>query len=298
MVKVIFIVYLLLSGVFIKMVYRDLLRDWFLKMLIVTALPVLGWLFPIFWPKHWFQSKREGLSDAELFEENDDPLVQQASIYSMVEVEKELNVISIEEALIVSEYAARRTVMINVLKQDSMNYMDILQKAVSNEDTETSHYAVSAIMEMKRKLTLSLEELTLKYESNKEDTHVLRTYADVLNNYMKSGFLDERTLRKYKFTYILVLEQLIALLPEGDSAYIEKVDAELEVGGLLEAEKTALLYLDRHPHSEDAYLCLLKVYFYMKAYRRLQEILQLLKRSPISLSNRALTLVRFWSEGA
>ncbi|OAB47257.1 hypothetical protein [Paenibacillus antarcticus] len=297
MVSLIFIIYILLSGAIIKIIYRDSLRDWSLKWLIVTALPVIGWLFPVFWPKRWFQSKSEGLG-AELFEDAEEPLMQMNGIYNMVEVEKELNVIPIEEALIVNEYAARRTVMINVLKQDSMNYMDILQKAVSNEDTETSHYAVSAIMEMKRKLTLSLEELSLKYESNKDDAHILRTYSDVLSNYMKSGFLDERTLRKYKFTYILVLDQLITILPEDDSAYIEKVDTELEVGALLDAEKTALLYLNRRPHSEEAYLCLLKVYFYMKSYSRLQEILNSLKSSPISLSNRALTLVRFWSEGA
>jgi hypothetical protein len=295
--ELIFIFYILLSGILIKFIYRDSLREWLLKWLIVTALPVVGWLFPIFWPKHWFQTK-SGEMETDLFELKDDPDLRQMGIHSMVEVEKELNVVSIEEALIVSEYAVRRKVMINVLKEDSMKYMDILQKAVSNEDTETSHYAVSAIMEMKRKLTLSLQELSLNYETNKDDAYILRTYADVLNNYMKSGFLDERTLRKYKFTYILVLEQLIGLLPEDDSAYIEKVDAELEVGGLLEAEKTALLYLDRHPESEDAYLCLLKVYFYMKSYIRLQEILNLLKRSPIRLSNRALTLVRYWSEGA
>ncbi|WP_438348665.1 hypothetical protein ACP8HI_24230 [Paenibacillus sp. FA6] len=297
MAKLIFIVYILLSGVFIKLIYRNLPREWLLKWLIVSALPVVGWLFPVFWPKQWVQAKN-GEMDAGLFADGDDPTVLQTGIHAMVEVEKELNVVSIEEALLVSEHAARRTVMINVLKQDSMNYMDILQKAVSNEDTETSHYAVSAVMEMKRKLTISLEELSFKYESNKEDATILRAYADVLSSYIKSGFLDERTLRKHKFTYILVLKQLIEVVPEEDAAYIEKVDAELEVGDLLEAENTALLYLDRIPQSEDAYLCLLKVYFYTRSYRKMQETLHLLKRSPLSLSHRALTLVRFWSEGA
>lgn len=297
MVELIFIVYILLSGILIKLIYRDLLREWLLKWLIVSALPIVGWLFPIFWPKHWFQSKRDAV-ESDLFEDKDDPDLHQIGIHTTVDVEKELNVVSIEEALLVSEYSARRAVMINLLKQDALNYMEILQKAINNEDTETSHYAVSAVMEMKRKLTVSIEELSLKYESNKEDVHTSRAYADVLHSYMKSGFLDERTLRKYKFTYILVLEQLISISPEDDFAYIEKVDAELEMGALLEAEQTALLYLDRFPHTEDAYLYLLKVYFYMKSYHKLQETLNLLKRSPLSLSNHALTLVRFWSEGA
>ena len=295
MLELILIAYILLSGLFIKLIYRkDFPSEWLLKWLIVSALPVVGWLFPIFWPKRWFQLK----VNSDLFEDKDDPTAQQVGIRALVEVEKELNIVSIEEALIVSDYTTRRTVLINVLKQDSMNYMDILQKAVSNEDTETSHYAVSAVTEIKRKLTLSLEELALKYESNKEDAHILRTYANVLNSYMRSGFLDERTLRKYRFTYISVLEHLINIVPGDNSAYMEKVDAELEVKELVEAERTVLLFWDKHPESEDAYLSLLKVYFYMKSYNRLQETLNLLKKSPLRLSNHALTLVRFWSEGA
>jgi hypothetical protein len=297
MVEIIILLYILLSGFLIAFIYRPTRREWLLKWLIVSALPIVGWLFPTVWANTNSQTKEAGL-EKDIFELEDEPDIRQTGIHLRIDADKELNVVSIEEALVVSRHSDRRSVMINVLKQDSLKYMDVLQQAVSNEDSETSHYAVSAVMELKRKLTLSLQELSVQYESNKDDVHVLRTYANVIKAYMQSGFLDDRTLRKYKFTYITVLGNLIALSPESDSVYVEKAEAELDVERLTEAENTSLLYLERYPNHEEAYLSLLKVYFNMKSYEKMKETLDLLKSSPLRLSNRALTLVRFWSEGA
>ena len=61
--------------------------------------------------------------------------------------------------------------MIDVLKEDTMQYMEVIKTAVLNEDTETSHYAVSAVMEIKRKLSISLQQLSVKFDQNKRDTH-------------------------------------------------------------------------------------------------------------------------------
>ncbi|MBM7567707.1 hypothetical protein [Paenibacillus sacheonensis] len=297
MVELVYLLYVILSAIAIRIVYSCSWQEWLLRWLIVSTLPVIGWLFPLFWPKSWSR-KKDDEALRQIFEFQDEPEVHQVGIYSRMEAEKETNVVSIEEALLVSGHADRRSVMIDVLKKDSIQYMDILQIAVGNEDTETSHYAVSAVMELKRKLMLALQELTVKYESNKTDPVVLREYVDVLQSYMKSGFLDEKTLRKHKFTYIMVLEHLITVSPEDEPAYLEKIQAELDVKKLIEAEQTALLYFHRYPQNEEAYLALLKVYFYMKSYKKMMGTLEQLKRSPLRLSNRALTLVRFWSEGA
>ncbi|AZN39573.1 tetratricopeptide repeat protein [Paenibacillus albus] len=297
MVELIFVLYVILSAIAIRVLYSCSLQEWLLRLTIVSALPVIGWLFPIFWPKSWSR-KKDDEALKQIFEFQDEPEVHQMGIYSRVEAEKETNVVSIEEALLVSGHMDRRSVMINVLKKDSFQYMDILQIAVSNEDTETSHYAVTAVMELKRKLMLALQELSVQYESNKTDPVILREYADVLHSYTKSGFLDEQTLRKHKFTYITVLDHLIAVSPESETAYLEKIEAELELNKLIEAEQTANLYFARYPHSEEAFLILMKVYFYMKSYRKMMDTLEQLKKSPLRLSNRALTLVRFWSEGA
>lgn len=297
MVELIWLVYIIISGALLVLYNHIFSREWLLKWILVSIFPIIGWILPVFWPKSWLHLKG-GETLEKLLELDDEPDLQKNGLHMRLEKQKELNVVSVEEALIVSEHTDRRAVIINVLKQDVMKYMDILQTAVSNEDTETSHYAVSAIMEVKRKLTLSLQQLSVEYETNKEDANIVNNYAEVLRGYMQSGFLDARTLRKYKFTYILVLEQLILITPENETAYVEKINTELDLEELQTAENTALTYLIYHPNSEEAYLALLKVYFYMKSYSKIQETVDAIKRSPLHLSNRALTLVRFWSEGA
>jgi hypothetical protein len=297
MFELYYIIYVLLSAVILALVHKVSFKDWLLRVIIVSFLPVIGWLLPICWPRSWIKQDDSRL-DEYMTAQNEEVSVLHEGIYSKVEAERELDVIPIEDALLVSDHGVRRKVMIDVLKQDSMRHMELLQQAVSNEDSETSHYAVSAIMEMKRKLAISLQELSVQYETDKQDEHLLLTYTDVLKKFMNSGFLDERTLRQYKFTYLSVLQSLITIAPNTEFAYAEKLNTELELELYVEAEESGLLYITNFPLSEEAYLSLMVVYFSMRSTDKLQETLLKLKESPLNLSNRALTLVRFWSEGA
>ncbi|WP_138753878.1 hypothetical protein [Paenibacillus sinopodophylli] len=297
MIGLLYGLYVLLSALLLFILYRKSLREFSLRFLIVALIPVIGWLLPVFWPRSWFVHAGEKL-DEYIVKQQEEMSVSTIGIHKKLEVEKELNIISIEDALIVSEHSARRRVMIDVLKQDSMNYLEVLQTAVSNEDTETSHYAVSAIMEAKRKLSLSIQELSVQYEHNKTDEHLLRAYAEVLKGFMRSGFLDERTSLKYKYTYVAVLNHLITHSEDAESAFAEKLNTEMELGEYLASEETCHAYIARYPLSEDAYLCLIQLYFMTKSADKLQNTIDTLKKSPLRLSNKALTMVRFWSEGA
>ncbi|GKU77076.1 hypothetical protein [Paenibacillus sp. L3-i20] len=297
MVAWLFGIYVFLSASLLALRYGRSISDWLLKLVIVTIFPIVGWLFPIFWPRKFYVHAGEEFHDY-IMKQQEEHKVRHVGIYSMLEAEKELNVIPIEDALVVSEHHTRRRVMIDVLKQDSIHYLEILQTAVSNEDTETSHYAVSAIMEVKRKLLIAIQDLSVQYESQKHEPYMVQTYAEVLKGFLRSGFLDERTITKYQYTYLTVLEQFITLSDQSEWAYRDKIETELALGLYGIAEATSRSYLEQFPHSEETYLCLLKVYFETRSVSKLRHTLEQLKQSPIKLSNQALTLVRFWSEGA
>lgn len=297
MTSLLYAIYVILSAVIISFYRRQSSKERLLKFVVVAVFPVIGWLFPLFWPGKLYNDAGEKLGEY-IAAQQQEMSVQHMGIHSRLEAEKELNVLPVEEALLVSEHSTRRKVMIDVLKQDAINYLDILQTAVSNEDTETSHYAVSAIMEVKRKLTLSLQELSVQYEQNKDDEHLLGAYADVLSGYLRSGFLDERTLRKYKFIYVDVLGRYAEISDHAEQAFTDKIDTELELGSYADAEQTCRLFEERYPQSENVYLCYFKIYYTIRSSEKLRSNLAALKRSPIKLSNQALTLVRFWSEGA
>ncbi|MCR8657590.1 hypothetical protein [Paenibacillus endoradicis] len=290
-------IYLVVSFVLIVFLNVKSIRNITTKFVIVALLPGVAWLLPIMWPNAFIRNSGKEFSDY-VFRQQQEHTIKRIGIYKQLEKKKELNVIPIEDALVVSQHHDRRQVMIDVLKQDAINYIEILQQAVSNEDTETSHYAVSAIMEVKRKLLLSLEELSVKYENDFSDKTITLAYVEVLRKFLKSGFLDVRTMRKYQFTYLSVIQRVLTLEEKEEWLYQEKIDMELLLELYGDAEQTGQQYLEHFPDSEQAFLSLLKVYFSTKSKVKLQSTLEQLKKAPVRLSNHAITMVRFWSEGA
>jgi len=292
-----YFIYLLLSAIACYLLSRHSLRSILLKFIVVATLPVIGWFLPLLGSKR--QKEKNDIQFDEYVErQQEEHKVRRIGIYQNIQKKKELDIIPIEEALLISENFTRRRVMIDVLKDDSFNYIELLQSAVSNEDSETSHYAVSAIMEAKRKLLLSLQDLSVKYEQNKSDQHIVSTYAEILRSFIGSGFIDNRTLLKYRFTYRAVLDQMLELTTSEQWVYQEKIDLEIVLELFADAEATAALYLEMHPESEEAYLALMKIYYITRSYNKLKLTLQKLRSAPLRLSNSGLTLVRFWSEGA
>lgn len=288
--------YVVVSGLILAVLNRESYKEWLLKIIIVSFVPVIGWFIPIMWSKKVIKNRGEML-EAYMTQQDEDIAFEHLEIHEKIEKQKELSVVSIEDALLVSQTAVRRRVMIDVLKEDTLNYLEVLEIAVQNEDTETSHYAVSAIMEIKRKLSISIQELSVKYEQDMKDNYLARAYAKVLKEYMRSGFLDIRTLRKYKYTYITILGQIIEDDTDVAFAFEDKLKVEMALEDFSAAEKTCLHYLKRYPLREESYLSLIEFYFTTKSITKLRQTLDSLKRSEVILSNRALTIVRYWSEG-
>lgn len=292
----IYILYMIISAIILGFMAKKSVKEWFLKIIIVFFVPIIGWFFPIIWSKMLIPNKGETL-DSYLKKQTDDIKIELLAKEETIEREKELNIIPIEEALVMSDFTTRRKVMLDVLKKDAMQYIDVIKMAVLNDDSETAHFAVAAVMEVKRKLSLSLQTFSVEFEKDPYHSMIARSYAQVLREYMKSGFLDEKTLKKYKYTYIQVLEQLIDN-GEGDQiTFEEKMKVEMELHEYANAEKTGLQYLQYFPGIEEPYICLLDYYYTTKSKISMQRVLDELMNSTIQFSNRALTIVRYWSGG-
>jgi len=291
-----YISYLAISGTILVFISDKSWKEWLLKMTIVSFLPGIGWLFPVMLPKSWITNKGQLFS--EYMKQQDENIdIELLITHGKVNKEKELNIIPIEDALVVNDYMTRRRVMIDVLKEDVMQYIEVIKRAVLNDDTETSHYAVSAVVEEKRKLSILLQEFSVKFDQHKEDSQVAKTYAQVLSKYIKSGFLDNQTLRKYKFMYIHTLNQIIVNGEDDMEIFEEKFITEMEMKEYIQAEQTCQQYLSKYPNEENPYLHFLNLYYTTRSIANMMKTLDDLKNSSVRLSNRALTIVRYWSGG-
>lgn len=293
----IYVAYTITSILILAVLHRGAWKERLLAAVVVTLLPVVGWSFAFVWPKRMVRNDGDafGRYMARL---DEDILIKGEDIFEKVNKRKEIDVIAIEEALLINDHATRRQIMIDVLKDDAARFMDVIQTAVENEDTETSHYAVSAIMEVKRKLSQKIRHLSAEFERNPGDIGIACEYRDALKQYMDSGFMDENTLRVYRSEYIDVLRRIISGHDgEIGNDYEEKMLAEIENADYAEAEQTGLAYLKRYPDREGPYMHMIRLYYTIHSPDDLERMIQAVKDSQVILTNHGIKIVRYWSKG-
>ncbi|MGN7476635.1 hypothetical protein ACTHOQ_02175 [Solibacillus silvestris] len=289
-----YLIYIVISAIVLLILNKGDWKASYFKICVVSFIPIIGWLLPSIWPRKWLKKDAHFFAQY-LTEQSGDIHIELLKSESKIERDEELNVVSIEEALLVNDYATRRKILIDVLKEDAMKFIDVLKTAVTNDDTETSHYAVTAVVEVKRELTNLMQKLAVEYSKNPQNTEIAQAYGDIIKEYLRSGFLDAQSTKKYQVTYIEILQKIIENDAAAEDAFIEKIHMELAIQDTIAAEQTAMAFKERFPNSEQAYLTAMKIFFETFAADKLQQELQLLKASPITLSNEALNYVRYWS---
>jgi hypothetical protein len=88
--------------------------------------------------------------------------------------------VSIEEALLINSASEKRTIIMNVLDDNPREYLEFLQKASHNDDTEVVHYAVTALVEISKENDSALQEFAAYYQENPQDINMLSHYCDFL----------------------------------------------------------------------------------------------------------------------
>ncbi|MGM7684402.1 hypothetical protein ACSVDA_19975 [Cytobacillus sp. Hm23] len=219
-------------------------------------------------------------------------------ILTSVNKEKEINVVPIKDVLILNDNKTKRKMLLDVLKTDSLIQGDILQAAIKNDDTETSHYAASAILEVNSSLLNSLQKLELQLEITPTEVSIMKSYAQVIRQYVDLGILDERAELQYLYQYSQVLEKIIDIEPNNKENYIEKIECDLQLGELKVAEKYCELFMNYCSNEEEAYFITMKLYYILKDQEKFNEILNMLRNSPVRLTPLGLNKMRYWLKGS
>lgn len=293
MLEKVLIAYYAVSIVYFVICMKWKLTDPLFNAMLLLFLPILGLILSLL---QLIAARRSSLDPHRFTDLIDGYSDQEDRIFERVDVEKEVNLVPLEEALVVNDLTTRRRLLLDLLKEDmDESVIPLLEKAISNDDTETSHYAVTAVMEIKRKLLLSIQKWSVKYEDNKNDSAVILQYAFVVKQYMTSGFMDKRMQLTYRMTYINLLDQLLESDARNEAMFIEKINNEVELGHFDEAMQASLLFRKCYPDTEDAYLAALNMFYILKMKEQFFETLQELKQSKIRISNTTLNIIRYWS---
>lgn len=264
--------------------------------ILITSLPVLG----IFLALYLFKSAKpcvrgqEDAGDSAAYFGKAGMEEEYLNLKQPIDIEKEINLVPIQEALLLNDNKIKRTLLIHSLKENVVHNPQVLEMALENEDSETSHYAATAIMELKRKLLNRIQELEEQLAAKPDDPGTLSTYAEVIQQYLKSGFLDEGTCTQYQTLLSKVLERILESGNGSQQHYIEKINVDLEFHDYKKASLYSEKFLESHRDDEMAYIMAMKLHYTLRNPSRLQSVVSLLRKQPVRLTPQGLNIIRFW----
>lgn len=217
---------------------------------------------------------------------------------SAAEEEKESNVVSMEEAIAITNKHDLRALMMNVVRGDIKKYLHSISLALDSEDTETAHYAASVMQEALNDFRVVVEK---EVELIQEDNPNVEQYCDNLLSYM-NDFLEQRAFTDMEQqNYVKIMDEVgdryFAVAPGNmvGACFEALAMRNLEVKDYDRCEKWCERLNHFYPDSLSSFSCRLKLYFTCENKARFFEVIDELKESNVVLDNETLELIRVFN---
>lgn len=220
----------------------------------------------------------------------------ESEIYKSITVEDQniaASTIPIEEALLVNAAKERRTIIMDVLNDNPKEYVEFLQKAGNNDDTEVVHYAVTALVEISKENDYKLQQLEQMYAANPGDFEVLESYTDFLWDCLSQNLMQGQVeIMNRKLFSTLIRKKIEQKCSKKD--YIRRVQNEMKLKNYTEAG--AAIWEMEMFWAEDEEPVLLKLEYLATLGRgaEIQKLLDETENKHIYLSAKAKEALAFW----
>lgn len=219
-----------------------------------------------------------------------------SEIYKSVTVEEKnvaASTIPIEEALLVNSARERRTIIMDVLNDNPKEYVEFLQKAGNNDDTEVVHYAVTALVEISKENDYKLQQLEQRYAANPDDFEILETYTEFLWSCLSQNLMQGQVeVMNRKLYSTLIQQKLEKKISKID--YVRLVQNEMKVQNYT-AAGAALTEMEVFwPEAEEPILLKLEYLATLGRGDEIQKLLDDTEKKHIYLSAKSKEAFAFW----
>ena len=209
--------------------------------------------------------------------------------------EMERNMVSIEEALAITDKKNLRMLIMNVIRGDYKDLLYSISKALDSEDTETAHYAASVLQDVLNEFRVTVQK---RYADICEETESQAEKCLNLIEYM-NPVLEQRILTNLEqHAMVDQMDEIGQRLYENGREQISSEVYEMLSLRLLEVKEydRCKIWCERavqhYPNSLASYTCQLKLYFSSENKKEFQRVMQELKQSDITIDYETLQLVR------
>ena len=214
------------------------------------------------------------------------------------EEDRERNLVSIEEAIAVTNESDLRTLMMNVVRGDIQKTLTSISLALNSEDTETAHYAASVLQDALGVFRATVE----KYRKQMQEEPEKRIFAaEAAVSYMNEILSQKVFTDIEQRNYVHVMDEICQVIfdeaPESmTAAFYEAVSMRLlEIEEYDKCEKWCLRSAQMFPETLSSFSCRLKLYFNTHDRDKFFAVFDELKKSPVVVDRETLELIRVFS---
>lgn len=213
---------------------------------------------------------------------------------------REKNILPIEEAVLVNDRKNQRLAMMNVIKGDVSKSLSAVSLALHAKDSETAHYAASALSSILNDFRITVSKMQQKLsEEAPEETQAEEEMLDYMDKVLRQQVFSD--LEQERF--VNIMEQVAETLYQKDASRITPERYEntclrlLEIKDTKLSSKWCLRQAEQYPEQLSSYSCKLKLYFMMQERENFFRVLEELKKSKVVIDSETLEIIRVFSLG-
>ena len=264
-----------------------------MRAIVMLLAPGVGALFLFLgWFGYEFIFRKDvDLSDVVFSKERERELVRSNE-------DMERNMVSLEEAIEVSDNGELRKLVMGVAQGDYEKSLSAIALALNCEDTETAHYAASVLQDALNDFRLRVSREYNEVMERKDETgETAESLIKYMNKFLVQKVFSNVEQKSFAEMYADVCKVYSEECPEKfDSDIYESVCLRLlEVEDYERCAKWCEASMADFPDALSSYTCRLKLYFNTNQKEKFFETLEELKSSPIIIDNETLKLIRAFS---
>ena len=213
---------------------------------------------------------------------------------------REKNILPLEEAVLVDDSKNQRLAMMNVIKGDIRESLSVISLALHAKDSETAHYAASALSSVLNEFRITVSKMLRSLEEEAPgETRVEEELLDYMDSVLHQQVLSD--LEQDRFVHIM--ESTAEGLYQKNASRLTAGQYENICLRLLEVRDTDLCgkwcgrLSEQYPGQLPAYACKLKLYFALQQKDAFFKTMDDLKRSDIGVNSEMLEIIRIFSHG-
>lgn len=257
---------------------------------VVLFLPI--WGFAIVLILH-FQVfiKSDGVKDVSV-----EKMKLESELYKGVTVDEKKNahtIIPLEEALVINSARERRELIMDVLNDNPKEYIEFLQKAGNNDDTEVVHYAVTAMVEISKENDYMLQKYERLHSQTPDNFKVLSEYTEFLHTVLEQNLMQGQVEIMNRNTLNELLKKKLSH-EETFSDYLIYAKNNLKLENYTLVSEIFKIMDEKWPFNEDVILMKLEYYSTLGRGDKLKELLASIEENNVYLSSKAKEAVAFW----